>query len=560
MSATLSRALTAVTAAFGGDARSNRDVPQWEALPGQVKNNAGGHCWEVDDLQRLLRFLILGVEGGTYYACAKKLGMENATALVSLLEAGRGQEVVELITDVSVRGRAAKQDPTLFALAVCARLGDLETRRAAYGALNKICRIPTHLFMFIGFCESMGEGTGWGRLHRRAVQEWYCTKDPVKLAFACTKYRNREGWTHKDVLRLTHAKPSSPAHNVIFRYLTKGWDAIDPKQEGGAHLVKYADNEELISLLSAVERAKVSDEAGMLELIAKHHLAREHIPTPLLGSTAIWGTLLETGMPMTAMIRNLAKMTAIGLVSDLSDAAHAIAQQVTDPQRLRAARIHPFQVLLALQTYKAGHGDKGKLTWKPVQEVVEALDEAFYLAFDAVEPTGLRWLLGVDVSGSMGCGGVNGARSITPMIASAAMAMLAAKTEKRHTILGFSDHLVPLGITARDSLESAVKKIQRVPMGGTDCSLPMIHAMKKRIPVDVFVVYTDCETWAGHIHPAEALKKYRREMRIDAKLIVVAMTSNGFTLADPDDGGMLDIVGFDAGAPSIMREFALGNI
>jgi len=560
MASHLSRTLSAVTAAFGGEAEENVVVPQSQALPGQVKNSAGGHCWEVDDMQRLLRFLILGVEGGTYYASAKKLGVENASAIVGLLEQGRGVEIVELVTDVSVRGRAAKQDPTLFALAMCARLGDLDTRRAAYAALSKVCRIPTHLFMFIGFCESMAEGTGWGRLQRRAVQDWYCNRDPVKLAFTCTKYRNREGWTHKDVLRLTHAKPTSPAHNVLFRYLTKGWEAVDPTQEGGEALARYAENDDLLALLTAVEQAKVADEDGMLELIAKFNLAREHIPTSLLGSKAIWGAMVSAGMPMTAMIRNLAKMTSIGLVAPLSEAARAIAKQLTDPGRLRAARVHPFQVLLALKTYEAGRGDKGKLTWQPVQEVLEALDEAFYLAFDAVEPTGLRWLLGVDVSGSMGWGCVNGARSINPMVASAAMAMLAARTEKRHTILGFSNHLVPLGITARDTLASAISKIQRVPMGGTDCALPMVHALEKKIPVDVFVVYTDCETWAGHIHPAAALKKYRRAMGIDAKLVVVAMTSNGFTLADPEDAGMLDMVGFDAGAPAIMREFALGNI
>ena len=97
-------------------------------------------------------------------------------------------------------------------------------------------------------------------------------------------------------------------------------------------------------------------------------------------------------------------------------------------------------------------------------------------------------------------------------------------------------------------------------MGGTDCAQPMIYALKKKKKVDVFIVYTDCETHSGSIHPSKALQDYREEMKIDAKLIVVAMTSNGFTLADPNDCGMLDIAGFDSSAPSIIREFVLGNI
>ena len=75
-------------------------------------------------------------------------------------------------------------------------------------------------------------------------------------------------------------------------------------------------------------------------------------------------------------------------------------------------------------------------------------------------------------------------------------------------------------------------------MGGTDCAQPMIYAKKKNLKVDVFIVYTDCETWAGKVHPSKALKQYRAKLGIDAKLIVCAMTSNGFTLADPDDRGI----------------------
>ena len=98
-------------------------------------------------------------------------------------------------------------------------------------------------------------------------------------------------------------------------------------------------------------------------------------------------------------------------------------------------------------------------------------------------------------------------------------------------------------------------------MGGTDCAKPMLYAKANGLEIDVFVVYTDCETWFGDVHPSEALKQYREHSGIhDAKLIVVGMTSNGFTIADPEDPGMLDMAGFDSAAPQVMREFILGNI
>jgi 60 kDa SS-A/Ro ribonucleoprotein len=84
----------------------------------------------------------------------------------------------------------------------------------------------------------------------------------------------------------------------------------------------------------------------------------------------------------------------------------------------------------------------------------------------------------------------------------------------------------------------------------------MTYALKNKIPVDMFVVYTDSETYAGSIHPCQALQQYRQKMGIGAKLAVVGMTSTGFSIADPDDAGMMDVVGFDTNTPSIMNEFA----
>jgi len=51
------------------------------------------------------------------------------------------------------------------------------------------------------------------------------------------------------------------------------------------------------------------------------------------------------------------------------------------------------------------------------------------------------------------------------------------------------------------------------------------------------------------------LRAYREQFVPDAKAVVVGMTSNGFTVADPNDRGMLDVVGFDATAPAVIADF-----
>jgi 60 kDa SS-A/Ro ribonucleoprotein len=116
--------------------------------------------------------------------------------------------------------------------------------------------------------------------------------------------------------------------------------------------------------------------------------------------------------------------------------------------------------------------------------------------------------------------------------------------------------LVEVQISPRWRLDQAMAATDGLPFCSTDCSLPVQWALAKRVPVDTFVVYTDSETWAGPIHPVQALAEYRQRMGIPAKLVVVGMVSNGFSIADPNDAGMLDVVGFDTATPQVIADFA----
>jgi len=90
----------------------------------------------------------------------------------------------------------------------------------------------------------------------------------------------------------------------------------------------------------------------------------------------------------------------------------------------------------------------------------------------------------------------------------------------------------------------------------TDPVSPITWAHELRVDVDVFAVYSDTGTWAGNVQPARALRAYRHARGIPAKLVVVGMTSRRFRFADPDDAGMLDVVGYDASTPPVIADFA----
>ena len=520
---------------------STKATSQRQAIPGssQVPNSAGGYAFPVDDWTRLDRFLILGSEGGSYYAGERELTRKNADAVLRCIEED-GLRAVARIREISHSGRAPRNDPAVFALAMAAKLGDEATRKAAFAAMPAVARTSTHLFQFAEALQAFG---GWGRATTRAVAGWYQREDVGQLAYQAVKYRQREGWTHADLLRLSHPKAPTVAHRELYGWIVDGILPAD-----GDALRQVQGFEQLQRATSAAEAAR---------LVTEYRLPWETVPTELRSSPEIWSALLPE-MPLMAMIRNLATMTRIGLVAPMAEATDTILRQLGDRERIRRARVHPMAILAALKTYEQGHGERGRHNWTPVQQVVDSLNEAFHLAFDNVEATGKRWLLGVDVSGSMAGGTVAGVAGMTPRIAAAAMTLVTAATEPQHVIMAFQDRFVPLGISPRQRLDDVVRKASGLPFGRTDCALPMLYATERRIKVDVFVVYTDSETWYGQVHPVQALRQYREKMGIPAKLIVQAFVANNFSIADPNDAGMLDVIGFDTAVPSLIRDFA-GN-
>lgn len=515
---------------------STKQTKQTDPIPGlkQIVNSAGGYVFQLDDWKSFERFLILGSEGGTYYIKEKTLTRKNAIRTMECIKQD-GKRAVEMIVNVSDGGRAVKNDPAIFALALAASAVDPATRRLALDALPKVCRIPTHLFHFATYVKQF---RGFGRGLRTALGRWYNELPVEKLAYEVVKYQQRDGWANADVLRLSHPKTTDPIRNAVYKWCVDGWqnewtpDSIPP-------------------IVGAFERCKVVKD--VVREIKEFNLSREMLPTEALTRPEVWEALLEK-MPYTAMIRNLGNMSKVGLLKPLSNASKLICDRLRDEEGLKKARIHPLSVLITLKTYSQGHGLKGSGEWGVVPAVRDALDDAFYLAFKYLEPTGKRLLFGVDVSGSMSYGEIAGI-PLTCCEGAAAMAMACVKTEKDYHIMGFCHDFVDLGITSRMTLTEAMKCAQRNNFGDTDASLPMLWALKNKVEVDGIVVITDNETWSGKIHPSQALKMYREKMGISVKEVVIGMQSSNFTIADPNDPLAMDVAGFSADVPAVVSEF-----
>lgn len=512
-----------------------------------AKNNAGGYSFTVDKWVRLRRFLILGSEKGTYYATEQALTIESAKNVIECIKED-GLKVVNEVVEISQAGRAAKNDPALFVLALCSspNFADEKTRSFALENLSKVARTGTHVFSFVRNAKSV---RGFGRSLRKGLASVYLNKNCESLARLVTKYKQREGMSQRDVLRLCHPKSADPVRNAILKYVVSG---SMPEIEDAE-----AKNSVAIRYLQAVEELKNANEKRIVELVREFELPEEVIPTDKRTPKVLEALIDVAGL--TWLIRNLGNLTKDGvLVEGKFDIINKVVERITNQEALVKAKVHPVNILNALVVYKSGKNRHS--TWTPVSKVLDALDKAFYLAFKNVSPTGKRFCLGLDVSGSMSGTNVVGIDNLTAREACGAMALVTKAVEENVLTVAFDTNLYNMDISSKHRLDDVVKTLARTGGGGTDCALPILFCTMNNIPIDVFVIYTDSQSWYGSMHPLQAIQQYRKKTGIPAKLVTVAMATNRFSIGDSEDSGMMELVGFDTMTPKLLELFANNEI
>ena len=626
-------------------------IPQTIGLPGQIANNAGGYSFALPLEQEWMRYLIIGSksDNGSFYQCGGTIATTISRCIMAaVLSPTTCEHLIRDIVDVSVNARAPKQEMTMMSLAAAIVFPpDNKCKAQALEAINQVCRIPTHLFMLVQYIRDLSQdkarpGKGFGKGVRRALTEYYTSRGGLELAVLVTKYKNREGWTHEDLISLLHINPANmkddggrlvlewimkkdkperkidanPAKGIVETVLpakmerveflarlmaipttdragtgaeeSKGFmktivSAIGSVMGGGSSGVsgsgivigegedKKVAEDPLVAtarfLKALIDMAKTGEKKDATTAIAimeqNKKIQREHLPTELLNTPQIWNSLLS-GMGMTALVRNLGKLSQVGI---MSTRAPEIIKMLNDPKAVKESRIHPLQVLVGMKTYSQGKGDLGSMTWAPNSYIIVALSTTFRQAFGNITPTGKRFMIGLDVSGSMTMSMCAGAKNITPREGSVAMAMMTLHTEGAQNvhIYGFSNVFYSFNgkIRPEMTIQEAIRATD-VPFGATDCALPMTEALKmytrSGVGIDVFCVYTDSETYAPTVHPQVALEEYRRVTGIDAKLIVVGMVANQLTIADPKDKNTLNLAGFDTSTPELISMFVRGLI
>ena len=172
---------------------------------------------------------------------------------------------------------------------------------------------------------------------------WYTSKDADRLAYQMVKYRQREGWSHRDVLRLAHPATSVPALRDTFEWVVRG--------NVGAEVPA------LVTGFAAAQQA--SDAATWARLAREYGISWEMLPDRALTERTVWDALLDAGMPQTALMRQLPRLTGLGMLPMLGGRTREVAAQLADAERLKRARVHPMNVLVAQRTYASGRSARG---------------------------------------------------------------------------------------------------------------------------------------------------------------------------------------------------------
>lgn len=515
----------------------------------------------------------------------------------------KGIHVVPTIVAIATSPAPPKPEASLLALAIAIhKSSGMPHQKHAADALLRVARTPTHLFEFSRFYVVDLKG-GWGRCFRTAISNWYIhNKSARALAGAVTKMWSRHEFNHRDVVKLSHPKPkeATPAVGAVLQYIAWrgkktrgdapqlypveevrerallppvaevveeaeaefGWDIVSGEGEDGAASAPAIPAvpdpavavDKLKRFFAAVELAKdvpndAEGERLLVALIERYGLDREHVPTEMLSRPAVWLALLKRMGP-TAVLRNLNKMTTLDLfLNEATEASVLVLATLKDNAKLAAAHVNPLDIFIATETYAAGKGTLGTLTWTPVPWLVCALELSFvdftcYLgAHQPPSTADNRVLIGIDLRASM----LTQVGSTTARKAAAAFAKVAKTLNPHWEIVAFGvEGCIPFDLPPEATMMDYVKFMDaQPPRSMATLTSLLVHASMDENPkkFNAVVAFTASGTQRTFDDTLEdELSMYRQIAGVPNAIAVSVVMSADGTTSECKDAGVLDMV------------------
>lgn len=537
----------------------NKHTPQSKPIPGresEMKENlAGGFAFKADQWQALRRWLLTGSMSGAFYQGREEMTEANLKTFKACMQADPVR-VGEEILEASKLGTSVHTP--LFAL-VAMSTGDKKAKDVFKDIFPQVVRTASHLYEAFNYVRGM---RGFGSVIHKAGLSWLNQKDPKELEYQFLKYQSRYDWSGRDVLRVLKPKTQDQLRKAVYNWVVGGTEK-NPLME------VFPEELERINIYETLKKGNLSQDE-IVDAINQFGLTHEMIPGNLERGPKVWEALFHK-MPVGATIRNLGNLTDKGVFDDTKNLD--ILEERLSKDNIKKAYIHPVNFAEAQMIYlDGGRTGRGKLEWTPVPRAADIIEDAVEASFDVLEPTGKRFFHALDVSASM-TGGF-GNQWLKPYQIAGIMALATVKAEKNYFVGGFDMNFKVLSKLTKKTSYSQVTDfrgggIWPRDFGGTDASVAYRYAIDNNRKADVFVFWTDSESWAGGTwsqrntgHPADLLKKYRKRVNRKAKAIYVTLVPYGdqITLVDPTDTDSYDIAGFTSQTPKMIQLIAEGKL
>jgi 60 kDa SS-A/Ro ribonucleoprotein len=435
-------------------------------------NEAGGVAYKMGDKAALAQLACTGCLSNTFYARPEDQ-LDEVLRLALSLE----PEFVAKVALYARREGFMKDMPALLAVAVLRKDPALFEKIAPRVIDNG--RMVRNLVQIA----RSGQVDGMKNLPRparRFLSQWLINRKYGRL------FNESVGQSPSiaDLIKMVHPKPQNDQQRALFGYLTD----------------RDYDAEKLPAIVREYEAFKAGETTTVPGV--------EFRLLDSLGlSTTQWGDVAKS-MGWHALRMNLNTLNRHGVFKDKAMVKY-VADRLRDEEVIKKARVMPYQLLTAYlaiaqddglgrSRYGYYYGSGTQTSDMPV-EIALAVQDALEIATDNIPAIDVPLIIAPDVSGSMSSpvtGGRGSATTKTTCIHVAALVAAACLRKNPDAkIIAFAHELYNLKLNPRDSIVTNAQKLIACGGGGTNCSLPMEHIVKKGIPVGMLWYVSDNESW-----------------------------------------------------------------
>lgn len=477
-----------------------------------------------------LQVLLTNTLSGTFYATESQL-LKESLDLHAQMAAQDPAFMVRAI--VYARREGLMRVQPIVGLAYLAK----SDRALLHRIFANVIITPGDLADFVEIVRGGVVPGGMGRSIKSAVNGWL----NGLTEYHAIKYgTGGQGYSLRDILRVSHPKPLTEKQDAIFLWLTERekWATDEAKRVATPQIDAF----ERLKRLEAGD-----DQAAARAIITEGRLPYEVVTGVIKPDLVTWAELMRQ-MPYLALLRHVNTLQRAGVLRHAEIAGY-VAERLSSADALKRARVLPFQLFTAYRMFRPESPAE--------QKIAEALITAMEAAFVNMPDLGGDVCIAPDVSGSMG-GQIarnNAARFID--IAGIFTAAL-LKTIPTARVLPFETHVVDVRLSARDSIMTTTDRLARIGGGGTAVSAPISYLLDKHVKVDTFIGITDNIEWAtdqsGRLGFLAAWREYRSKIAPEARAFLVTIAPYRHAIAPSSEPDVHYIYGW---SDSVLRYISL---